>query len=313
MEYRCLIVEKMHPSINEMLVGIGVVPDYRPSITKEEFYNDIINYDGLIVRSKFNLDADIIERATRLKFVARAGAGVDQIDLEAAAKRTLVIVNAPEGNRDALAEHAIGMLLCLMNKMHFADSQVRKGLWDREGNRGFEIKGKTIGLVGYGFMAKAFAQRLQSFGAKVVAYDKYLKGFTSELVEEVSLEQLFEQTDIVSFHIPLTKETKGMVDLGFLNSFQKNIWLLNTARGEVLVLKDLNKAIENGKVIGAALDVLENEKLDQLSEDQKIEFEKLVNQPNVLLTPHVGGWTHESYFKINQVLVEKIKQVLFSH
>lgn len=312
MNHNCLIIEKMHPSIVDMLKAIGVEPDYKPEISKEEITEIIGQYEGIMVRSKIVLDKPLLQKATRLKYIARAGAGLDQIDVEATREKGIVILNAPEGNRDALAEHAVGMLLSLMNKMLIANRQIRNGIWNREGNRGFELKGKTVGLIGYGYMGQAFAQRLHSFQCEIIAYDKYKSNFSSPIVKEVTLEEIFEKSDILSFHIPLTPETKGWADLNFLNKFKKNIWLLNTARGEILKLKSLNQLLKSGKILGAALDVLENEKIDKLTGVDNEDFQELLEFENVLLTPHVGGWTFESYIKINEVLVEKIEDFLKS-
>lgn len=290
-----------------LLEGIGYEAYYRPDIQREELLQIIGKYEGLIVRSKTNIDKALIEKADRLKFVARAGAGVDQIDVEVLQSRHIHLLNAPEGNRDALAEHAIGMLLCLLNKIHWADQQVRKGIWDREGNRGVELMGKTIGLIGYGHMGQAFARRLSGFGVQVLAYDKYRQNYGDAYARKASMEQIFEQTDVLSFHIPLTAETQYMVDVSYLNSFKRNIYLINTARGEIIKLEVLAKMLENGKLRGAVLDVLENEKLNRLTLSQQTAFNKIIQSERVIFTPHVAGWTYESYEKINQVLVAKIK------
>jgi D-3-phosphoglycerate dehydrogenase len=303
----CLIIDKTHESIVPLLEGIGYEADYRPDIQREELMQIIGKYVGLIVRSKTNIDKALIEKASRLKFVARAGAGVDQIDVEVLQSRHIHLLNAPEGNRDALAEHAMGMLLCLLNKIHWADQQVRKGIWDREGNRGVELMGKTVALIGYGFMGQAFARRLSGFGVQVLAYDKYRQNYGDAYAREASMEQIFEQTDILSFHIPLTTETQHMVDVSYLNSFKRNIYLINTARGEIIKLEVLVKMLESGKLKGAVLDVLENEKLNRLTPSQQAAFNKIIQSERVIFTPHVAGWTYESYEKINRVLASKIK------
>ena len=290
-----------------LLEGVGYGADYRPDIQRDELLQIIGKYEGLIVRSKTNIDKALIEKAARLKFVARAGAGVDQIDVEVLQSGHIHLLNAPEGNRDALAEHAMGMLLCLLNKIHWADQQVRKGIWDREGNRGAELMGKTIGLIGYGHMGQAFARRLSGFGVQVLAYDKYRQNYGDAYARGASMEQIFEQTDMLSFHIPLTAETQYMVDVSYLNSFKRNIYLINTARGEIIKLEVLAKMLENGKLKGAVLDVLENEKLNRLTPSQQTAFNKIIQSDRVIFTPHVAGWTYESYEKINQVLVAKIK------
>lgn len=306
---KVLIVDKMHDSIFAMLEGIGFEADYQPEISREEVYQKISAYEVIFVRSKINVDDLLLQAAPFLKVVGRAGAGIDQVDVEALKNRNITLINAPEGNRDAVAEHAVGMLLCLFNKMLMADAQVRQGIWDREGSRGLELKGKTVGIVGYGNMGRAFAKRLQGFGCRILAYDKYHSGYGTEMVEESSQEKIWEEADILSLHIPLTPETHFLVDSAYLQRFRKSIFIMNTARGEVLSLAALQKAMENGKVRGAALDVMENEKLQQLSPEQEKVFQYLVKNDRVLLTPHVAGWTQESYVKINKILVEKLKNL----
>lgn len=304
---KCLIVDKMHDSIVPLLNDIGFEADYLPTITRQEVLEQISEYDGLIVRSKLMIDRELIERATRLTFVARAGAGLDQLDEIALNERDISILNAPEGNRDALAEHTIGMLLNLFNHISVADRQIREGKWDREGNRGIELMGKTVGLIGYGFMGQAFAQRLSGFGVTVLAYDKYKQNYSDAFAREASMEELYSQADILSLHVPLTEETQFLVDENYLSRFDKNIFLVNTARGKVIRLKSLVDALESGKVRGAALDVLENEKINSLTEEQQNSFNYLRQSERVVFTPHVAGWTFESYEKINLTLVRKIK------
>lgn len=290
-----------------LLESIGYQADYRPDIQRDELLEIIGRYEGIIVRSKTNIDEALIAKASHLKFVARAGAGIDQVDVEALQKRNIHLLNAPEGNRDALAEHTMGMLLSLLNKIHWADQEVRQNIWDREGNRGVELMGKTVSLIGYGNMGQAFARRLSGFGVQVLAYDKYRQNYGDAYAQEAAMEQIFAQTDILSFHIPLTPETQYMADVSYLNRFQKNIYLINTARGEIIKLEVLAEMLENNKLRGAILDVLENEKLNTLNVLQKTSFHKIVQSKKVILTPHVAGWTYESYEKINQVLVSKIK------
>jgi D-3-phosphoglycerate dehydrogenase len=306
----CLIVDDMHPSITEMLNGIGIKPNYRPDIQKEEFLSILGDYEGLIVRSKFFINKEIIDKATSLRFIGRAGAGLDNLDVEELTKRNITLLNAPEGNRDALAEHAVGMLLSLMNNVLKADREVRINKWDREGNRGYELMGKTVGIVGYGYMGKATAQRLKSFGCKIIAYDKYKTNYSDEYASIVSMDELHKEADILSLHIPLTAETKFSVNESYLNLFKKPIWLINTSRGEIVKNSELIKAMESGKIRGAALDVLENEKINKLSAEEQISFDYLKNSEKVILTPHIAGWTFESYRKINEVLVAKIKEIL---
>ena len=303
---KILIVDKMHSSIVPLLEQQGFIVHYEPKITRKEIIESLVDYHGLIIRSKTSVDADLIQNANELVFVARAGAGIDQLDVKVLESRNIKILNAPEGNRDALGEHALGMLLSIANKIRHADITIRQKVWDREAHRGFEVMGKTVALMGYGQMASAFAEKLSGLGCEVIAYDKYKTDFTSKFVKEVSMEEIFKRTNILSFHVPLTEETRNLADERFLSKFENNIVLLNTSRGEVLNLKDLLKMIDSGKVTAAGLDVLENEKIDHLNNEQKENFERLIKSDNVLLTPHVGGWTYESYERINEVLVDKI-------
>jgi D-3-phosphoglycerate dehydrogenase len=303
---KILIVDKMHSSIVSLLEQQGFVVHYEPQITRNEIIERLGDYYGMIIRSKTSVDADLLQNANQLRFVARAGAGIDQLDIKALESRNIKILNAPEGNRDALGEHALGMLLSVANKMRHADAMIRQQLWDREAHRGFEIKGKTVALIGYGQMGSAFAEKISGLSCEVIAYDKDKTDFTSKLVKEVSMEEIFKQAEILSFHVPLTEDTRNLADEDFFSKFQNNIVLLNTSRGEVVNLHDLLKMMDLGKVTMAGLDVLENEKIDRLTNEQKANFERLIKSDNVLLTPHVGGWTYESYERINEVLADKI-------
>jgi D-3-phosphoglycerate dehydrogenase len=306
----CLIVDDMDASITGLLEGIGVKSDYRPDITKEEFLSIIENYEGIIIRSKFFIGKEILEKATKLRFIGRAGAGLDNLEVEALLSKNIALVNASEGNRDAVAEQVVGMLLSLLNNVVKADGEVRNNIWDREGNRGYELMGKTVGILGYGFMGKATSKRLKSFGCRVLAYDKYKIHYEDENAEACSLTKLQEESDILSLHIPLTNETKFLVNESFINSFAKPFWFVNSARGEIVKMEEIVKALQSGKIRGAALDVLENEKLKTFTQEQQQMFDYLKKSNKVILTPHIAGWTFESYRKINEVLVEKIKQIL---
>ncbi|MBY5949857.1 2-hydroxyacid dehydrogenase [Algoriphagus marincola] len=305
---KILIIDKMHSSIIPLLEKEGHQADYRPNITRSEIMEALPLYEGLVIRSKTPMDRDLLEKAHNLKFIARAGAGLDQIDLEYLAENEIQLFHAAKGNRDAVAEHAIGGLLALMNHLIKSDQEVRKGIWDREGNRGYELKGKTVGIMGYGNMGRAFAKRLKGFGVDVLAYDKYKKDFEDNLVQEVIWEKLKAEADILSLHVPLTEVTRNFFTFDELKSFAKPFWLINTARGEVISFETLNQALDAGILRGAVLDVLENEKFNRFSPEQKTEFEKLANRENVIFTPHVAGWTFESYEKINEVLVKQIKK-----
>lgn len=305
---KILLIDEMHLSIVKMLEKENHEVTYSPKITREEILQIIPEYHGLIIRSKTPMDRELLEHASNLKFIGRAGAGLDQIDLDYLVNRGIKLFHAAKGNRDAVAEHAIGMVLALLNHLPKGDQEVRKGIWDREGNRGHELAGKTVGIMGYGNMGKAFAKRLQGFGVKILAYDKYKRGFGNKFVKEVSWQKLKQEADILSIHVPLTSETRGFFTIEELESFRKPFWFANTARGEVISFHTLNQAIDKGILKGAVLDVLENEKFQKFTPVQKSEFDILAARTNVLFSPHVAGWTFESYEKINKVLVKKIKK-----
>lgn len=304
---KCLIVDYMYDNIEQLLTEAGMDADYQPEISRKGIMEIIGNYEGMIIRSKTRVDAELIAGAQKLKFVGRAGAGIDNLDEELLKSRNIKIINAPEGNRNALGEHCIALLLSLLNNIVKADREVRQGIWDREGNRGYELSGRTVALLGYGNMGMFFARKLKAFDCEVLAYDKYKTGFEDGFVRVASMEEIYERADIFSLHVPLTRETYGLVDYDYLNRFKKNIYLINTSRGEVVPLRGLCQALENGRVIGAGLDVLENEKLDKFNEEDQKLFHFLVNSNKTILTPHVAGWSYESYEKINRVLVDKIK------
>jgi D-3-phosphoglycerate dehydrogenase len=299
----------MHDSLFSLLEEIGWEGDYAPGITREEIKSRHHGYDGLIVRSKTFIDRDLLGEHPTLKFVGRAGAGVDNVDLEFLKEKKIEILHAAEGNRDAVAEHTVGLLLSLLRNIPKSDDEVKLGIWDREGNRGGEIMGKTVSIIGYGHMGQAFAKRLSGFSCKVLAYDKYKTGFSNEFCDEVQMERVFRDTDILSLHVPLTEETRMLVNLDYISKFKKRILIINTARGEILSLTDLAESMEQRRVSGASLDVLENEKLDKLTAEQTQAIRYLREKSNVIFTPHIAGWTFESHVKINVALVEKIKKL----
>ncbi|OFX19857.1 MAG: hydroxyacid dehydrogenase, partial [Bacteroidetes bacterium GWA2_31_9b] len=270
----------------------------------------IHKYEGIIIRSKFKLDKDVIDKAHNLKFIGRVGSGLENIDTDYANQKGITCFNSPEGNRDAVGEHALGLLLTLANNISKADSEIRNGKWAREENRGFELKGKTIGIIGYGNMGSAFAQRLRGFESHVIAYDKYKFNYSNDFVKEKSLTELFEQVDILSLHVPLTDETNYMVNNDFINRFRKPLYIINTSRGKVLNTNDLVLNIKNGKVLGAALDVIEYEEVsfENLLSAKPIpeSFDYLLKCNKVVLTPHIAGWTIESNIKLSEVLAQKI-------
>ena len=301
----------MFPGIQALLEDFGLKTDYLPQITPNEV-NDIIGkYQGLILRSKMKIDINFLEKAPNLKFIARAGAGIDQIDEAYLQKRNIQLFNAPEGNRDAVGEHAIGMLLTLFNKLHTADIEVRQKSWKREDNRGLEIMGKTVGIIGYGNMGKAFAKRLSGFNCTTLAYDINPRITSDDFAQIVQLNAIFESATILSLHLPLTPLSKNMIDKKFLDSFKNPFYLINTARGPIANFSNIRYGIEQGIILGACLDVLENEKLNTLNESQEEDFNFLSKQPNIIFSPHVGGWTQESYKRINEVLAQKIKKAYF--
>ncbi|MDH5367040.1 MAG: NAD(P)-binding domain-containing protein [Cyclobacteriaceae bacterium] len=310
MNYKCLIVDDMHPSIEGMLKNIGVEPHYHPKSTREEIIDRISNFDILFIRSKTKVDSNLLQHANKLKVIGRAGSGMDNLEVDWIEKNGIKVINAPEGNRDAVAEHTMGLLLALLNKINRANKEVSNKIWDRESNRGVELSNRTIGIIGYGNMGKALVKRLKAFQCEILIYDKYIKEFEFGYEQKVTLPEIFEKCDIISLHIPLTDETRCCVNDDFINSFKQNIYLINTARGEVVVNSAVVKHLKSGKLLGAALDVLENEKLDSLTDNELEHFNFLVNSDNVILTPHVGGWSVESYYKINKVLVEKLEEVL---
>jgi D-3-phosphoglycerate dehydrogenase len=255
------------------------------------------------------MDANLLDAAPNLKFIARSGAGMENIDLDYCAKRNIQLFNAPEGNRNAVGEHALGMLLALMNNLVTADAEVRSGKWDREGNRGIELDGKTVGIIGYGNNGEAFAKKLRGFDVQILAYDKYKSNFGNKFVQESTLEELYANADVISFHIPQNEETLFWANDLFFESIQKPFFLLNLSRGKIVETKALLKAIENGKVLGAGLDVLEFEKasFENFFDGNMPEaFQQLLASKKVILSPHVGGWTNESYFKLSAVLADKI-------
>src|SRR5690606_24254701 len=250
---KILFIDSVHPILEERLTQMEFACEHDYSSSKEMIETKITNYIGIVIRSRFTIDKSFLDKASKLKFIARSGAGLENIDIAYAAQKNIKVFNSPEGNKDAVGEHAIGMLLMLFNKLKQGDAQVRQGIWDREANRGIELSGKTVGILGYGNMGEALAKKLIGFNCKVIAYDKYKKDYSDDYTTEVSLEELFEQTDVLSIHLPLSHETKHYVNANFLNSFKKKIYLINTARGNNINTNDLVKTLQSGKVLGACL------------------------------------------------------------
>lgn len=308
---RILHVDINHPLILDQFAANGWTNDTDYTSSKEEIESQIHLFDGVVIRSRFSIDKAFLDKATNLKFIGRLGAGLENIDTKYATKKGVFLASAPEGNRNAVAEHALGMLLSLFNKLTHADNEIRNGKWDREGNRGIELDGKTIGIIGYGNMGKAFAKKLRGFDVEVLCYD-VLENVGDKNAKQVDLSVLQQKSDVVSLHVPQTESTTGMVNSDFINAFQKPFWLLNTARGKCVNTIDLVAALELGKILGAGLDVLEYEKssFENMFTDDKMpeSFQYLIQSKKVLLSPHVAGWTIESKEKLAQTVVNKVLQ-----
>lgn len=313
MKKRILFLDSNHPVMIETLRANGFVCEEDYTSSKEEVMQKLHGYHGVVIRSRFKLDKVFLDAGTQLRCIGRAGAGMENIDVEYATSKGITCVHAPEGNRVAVGEHALGMLLSLMNNFRKSDNETRNGIWKREENRGTELTGKTVGIIGYGNMGSSFAKVLAGFDVKVLAYDKFKSGFSNGYVQEASLENIFENADVLSLHVPLTEETNMMVNDAFLNAFTKPIWFINTSRGKVVQTSAVVNALENGKIKGAAIDVLEYESVsfEQLDADELPEpFQRLRRMDNVIITPHVAGWTFESHLKIGKVIADKMSAVL---
>ena len=303
---KILQLDKNHPLISEQLSAKGFVVDEDHTSNYDEVLQKIENYDGIIIRSRIPLDKNFLEKSSHLKFIARVGAGMENIDVEVAQKLNIELFNSPEGNRDSVAEHVLGMLLILMNRLFIASNEVKNGIWKREENRGDELLGKTFGIIGYGNMGKAVAKRLSGFGCNVIFHD-ILPNLSDEFATQVSLEELKNQADILSLHIPITEKTYHLIDAEFISGMQKNFYFVNTARGKNVKTKDLVEAIKSGKVKAAALDVLEYEKssFENLeAENEDLQF--LLHSEKAIVTPHIAGWTTQSKEKLAQFIVDKI-------
>lgn len=307
-EIKILHIDSNHPLLWNQLQEAGFSNEEDFTSSKEEIENKIQNYHGIVIRSRFKIDKQFLDKAVNLQFIARVGAGLESIDCDYAQEKGVYLIAAPEGNRNAVGEHALGMLLSLFNKLNKADREVRSGHWNREANRGHELDGKTVGIIGYGNMGKSFAKKLGGFDVKVLCYD-ILENVGDENAKQVSLENFQKEVDVVSLHTPWTPETDKMINKDFISGFQKPFWFINTARGNSVVTADLVDALKSGKILGAGLDVLEYEKLsfETLFEGEKPQaFEYLLQAENVLLTPHIAGWTVESKEKLAQTIVDKI-------
>ena len=306
-----LHLDSNHPLLIQQLEEAGFENSEDYTSTKQEVEDKIDHYQGIVIRSRFKIDKTFLNKAKNLRFIARVGAGLESIDEDYAAEKGVQLIAAPEGNRNAVGEHSLGLLLSLFNKLNQADAEVRAGKWNRESNRGLELEGKTVGLIGYGNMGKAFAKKLQGFDCTVLCYD-IKENVGDSLAEQVSSEELQKEADVLSLHTPWTPLTDKMVDAKFINAFKKPFWLINTARGKSVVTADLAQALQTRKILGAGLDVLEYEKLSfenlfTSAEEMPAPLKYLIESKNVILTPHIAGWTVESKIKLAQTIVDKIK------
>ena len=313
---KILFIDACHPLLFEALIDDGHHCIEGHNLSYDEVSKMIPNLNGIIIRSRIPLDKKILEKAENLLFIARAGAGMENIDVGFAESKNIKCINSPEGNRDAVGEHATGMLLSLLNNLNRADQQVRIGEWIREENRGHELQGKKVGIIGFGNMGSSFASKLQGFDCKILAYDKYKKSFGNVLVKESSLQEIFNEADILSIHVPLTDETEYFIDDAFLEKFKKEVYFINTSRGKCVRTDDLVKNIKSGKVLGACLDVIEYEDLSFEKFSGKSNFfenpswQFLIKSDKVILSPHIAGWTFESNEKIAKALVTKIREAI---
>lgn len=308
---KILHLDSNHPLLINQLNDLGFINDEDYNSSKSEIEILISAYDGIVIRSRFKIDKQFIDAATNLKFIARVGAGLESIDCNYAEQKGIELIAAPEGNRNAVGEHVLGVLLSLFNKLNKADREIRKGKWLREDNRGIELDGLTVSLIGYGNMGKSFAKKLRGFDVEVICYDTK-EGVGDQNCKQVSLDELFQKTDVLSLHTPFNELSYQMIDAEFISKFSKPFWILNTARGNAIVTSDLVKALKNNKILGAGLDVLEYEKtsFENLFDNDTLpkDFEYLIHSENVLLSPHVAGWTVESKIKLAQTIVNKIKK-----
>lgn len=310
---KILIIDDVHESLLHRLKDLSIDYTYSPEIAAADVAKTLHDYQGIVVRSKIYVGKDLLKENPQLKLICRVGSGMDNIDVEETDKLGIDCINAPEANCDSVAEQTIGMLLSLLHNINKGSREVSENVWDREGNRGRELNSLTVGIIGYGHTGSAVARKLSGFGCEVVAYDKYVSDFGDSIIKEVSYDQLIDQADVISFHVPLTSETKGWINAEFIASVNQPFYLLNLSRGKIMRGKDVLAGIKNGKILGFAADVLENENLDGMSADEKNVFDQLKTDNQVVLTPHVGGWSKESYKKLSVVIGDKIEAWLKSN
>lgn len=312
MQIKVAIIDGVHPIIPNSLNELGYKVIDGTKWTKEELVSNVFDLSGLVIRSRIRIDKEIIDKALKLKFIARVGAGLESIDTDYCKEKGVRCLNSPEGNRDAVGEHAVGMLLNLLNNLNRANTEVKSGKWEREKNRGRELSYMTVGIIGYGNMGSSFARKLSGFGCNVISYDKYKTNYSDNFTKEVSLDVLIQESDVISLHVPLTDETKFMINDDFFKKLKNSIYLINTARGPVVKTSDLVNAMRSGKVIGAALDVIEYEETSFEATKNLLaieDFKYLSDSNNAILSPHIAGWTFESKIKLAEVLIQKIKDL----